>query len=346
MPSRFQLRGHSMESLRWQLFDSYGTRARIIRAERIQTGGLFGIGATTSYEVTVEVDGEPPAKADAPTRRAAARNRAGRGREALRSGLANLLADADGGDRAIASTPVVISTQKPDFDVVLERVSSSMGSKPASSALPVLPAAPVVRLVSDEPADPSAAAPAEAAAPSIRAAIQDLGVAQEPGVDTGIPVPSSRAGDLVVLVGIRDHALRTAWTMAQSFAEGAVIRTAGDHRQEGVDHLIIDGHEVKKVQALAAIEGKPLLVAFSVGERRSSNAAVLSSVRADQLWLVVDAAHKPADTQAWVKQASWFSDPLGLAVLGSTETSTPESVNDLGYPVGWVDGYQSTSPLL
>jgi len=318
-----------MESLRWQLFDSYGTRARIIRAERIHTGGVFGIGATTSYEVTVEVDGETDAKTGSPTRRAASRNRAARGRDALRSGLANLLADADDGDRAIASTPVVVSTQKPDFDLVLERVSGGMGGPPAAPAIPVGPVAP---------------------AESVIVALGAGGVGAEPAREpeelAGIPAPSSRAGDLVVLVGLRDHPLRTAWTMAQSFAGGAVIRTAGDHRQEGVDHFIIDGNEVKKVQALAAIEGKPLLVAFSIGERRSSNAAILSSVRADQLWLVVDAAHKPADTQAWVRQASWFSVPLALAVLGSTQTATPETVNELGYPVGWVDGYQSTSPLL
>lgn len=310
-----------MESLRWQLFESYGARARIIRAERIQTGGLFGIGATTSYEVTVQVDGGKSPKAGPPTRRGTARNRASRGRETLRSGLAHLLADADDGDRAIASTPTLVSTQKPDFDLVLERVSESMGTAPvagATSATAMEPA-PVV-----EPG----------------------GLAVEPGGIVGVPAPSGRAGDLVVLVGVRDHPLRTAWTMAQSLPDGAVIRTAGDHRQEGVDHLIIDGNEITKVQALAAIEGKPLLVAFSVGQRRSSNAAILSSVRADQLWLVVDATHKPADTQAWVRQASWFSVPTAVAVLGSTETATPETVNELGYPVGWVDGYPATAPLL
>ncbi|MGO4384496.1 hypothetical protein [Specibacter sp. RAF43] len=320
MPSQFQLRGHSLESLRWQLFDTYGSRARIIRAERVQTGGLFGLGAITSFEVTVEVDGRPASNDDDPAPRGLSRERGSRGRPSTRRGLANLLADADDADRVIAPRQKTVSTQKPDFDAILDRMTERIGA--------VAPGESVAGRVADLVAEPDGAG------------------AAMPGGDPDVPRPSTQPGDLIVLVGLRDQPLRTAWSMMRALESGAELRTAGDYRQEGFDHVIIDSGEVKKVQALAAVDGKPLLIAFSIGQRRSSNPSILSSVRPDQVWLVVDAAHKPADTQAWVRQASWFSVPEALAVLGSADTATPETVNELGYPVGWVDGYQATSPVL
>ncbi len=286
-----------MEGLRWQLFDTYGPRARIIRAERIQTGGLFGLGATTSFEVTVEVDG-------AGTTAIAKDARAGTVlvRPQPRRGLAGLLADADGADDAGAiggSVVVPVNGGAPDFGAILDRMAGNVGDWPA-----------------------------------------DLG----PVAD--VPRPSTLPGDLVVLVGLADQPLRTAWTMIRARKGGAELRTAGEHRSDGTGHLLIDSPEVKKVQALAAVDAKPLIIAFSIGKRGSSSPSALAAVRADQLWLVVDAAHKPEDTQAWVRQVAWHAVPDALAVHGSTYTATPETVNELGCPVGWVDGYQSTSPVL
>ncbi|MCQ9162520.1 hypothetical protein [Arthrobacter sp. STN4] len=309
MPSRFQLRGHSLEALRWQLFDTYGHRARIIRAERIQTGGLFGLGATTSFEVTVEVDGGPASNKPAHTRRRAAGPRP----DARRRGLAELLADADDADSAGPGGPVrrtQVSTEKPGFDAILGRLTERIGTS--------LELSPAGSVEGPEPA------PARPAVPRLAAA----------------------AGDLVVLVGLRDQPLRTAWSMAGALDGQAELRTSGNVRSNGVGHVLIDSAEVQKVQALAAVDGKPLLIAFSIGARGASSPQALSSLRPNQLWLVVDAAHKPEDTEAWVRQAAWHASPDALAVVGSTETATPETVNALGYPVGWVDGYPATSPEL
>ena len=319
MPSRFQLRGHSIEGLRWQLFDTYGSRARIIRAERIQTGGLFGLGATTTFEVTVEVDGRPASNTPSSSRGRPAVERASRRPAAARRGLADLLADADGADDAGPSTRALVSTEKPDFDAILGRMAERIGDGPQVGAAQLA---------------------AQGAAPGVAEAPETV-----EGV-LGVPLLSRAPGDLIVLVGLRDQPLRTAWSMASTLAGGAELRTSGDHRSNGVGHVLIDSAEVKKSQALAAVDGKPLLIAFSVGTRGSSNPSALSSVRPNQLWLVVDAAHKPEDTQAWVRQVSWHTVPDALAVLGSADTATPETVNELGYPVGWVEGYPAASPVV
>lgn len=325
-----------MESLQWQLLEKYGNRARIIRAERIQVGGLFGLGASTSFEVTVEVDGQPgtiPALSGQPGAEKVISGKvvgARTGRPVkVWKGMSALLAQADNADGP--AKDVTLSTQKPDFDVILDRMSERVTLPPANDD-----GALVTELAAK--LDPVAGLVADLAADLLREPVREADVS-EPSV----PSPSTRPGDLILLVGLRDQPLAVARTMMRELkrASGAELRTAGDHRVEDVGHVIVDSGEVKKVQALAAVAGRPLLVAFSLGERTSSSPAVLSSVRPDQLWLVADAAHKSDDTAAWVRQVSWFTTPDAVAVVGSRDTATPETINELCYPIGWVDGQQA-----
>ncbi|MEO6530367.1 MAG: hypothetical protein ABI563_10515 [Specibacter sp.] len=329
MPTQFQLRGHSLESLRWQLFEKYGAAARIVRAERIQTGGLFGIGATTSFEVMVEVDTAPVPGRAFGERGGAVRAASARRSAATRRALGDLLAQADRDDDARPSGSVRAIEAKPNFDDILDKMAGA-----------VVPDAGVPDAV--VPGAGGAGAGGAGAAIS-GAASRGGGSGQDVKV---IPRPSSVPGDLIVLVGIRDQPLNTAWSMAGNLQNGAKLLTAGDHRSHGVSHVFLDSVEVTKAQAQAAGEGKPLLIAFSFGQRGSSNLSMLASLRPQQLWLVVDAAHKPEDTQSWVRRAARYSVPDALAVLGATDTATPESVNALKLPVGWVDGRQSTTSEL
>lgn len=308
MPSQFQLRGHSLESLRWQLFEKYGTAARIIRAERIQTGGLFGIGAATSFEVVVEVD-TTPASGQALTSPGRPARAASLGRASgPRRSLSDLLADADRADDARPSGSIRTAESKPDFESILESLGEAGLAGGGPDALGF-----------------GAAAEGGNAGNRVKAP----------------PRPSTSPGDLIVLAGMRDQPLNTAWSMVSHLQDGADLLTAGDHRYNGVSHVFLDSVEVKKAQAVAANAGKPLLIAFSFGQRGASNLSMLGSVRPNQLWLVVDAAHKPEDTQSWVRRACRYCVPDALAVYGATDTATPESVNALKVPVGWVDGRQS-----
>jgi len=355
-----------MESLQWQLLEKYGNRARIIKAERIQVGGLFGLGADTSFEVTVEVDGQPaPVPALLPDAGAGkvisgkvVGAKTGRSAKAWK-GMSALLAQADSHDGP--AKDLTLSTQKPDFDAILDRMSERVTlPAPEDDAVDAQPAPtrgsgrggrgrgrggnagavsadPVAGLVADLAGPPVEETP-DLAADLLRPPAGEVAVPE-----SSVPSPSTRAGDLIVLVGLRDQPLAVARTMMRELKRGAgaELRTAGDHRVEDVPHVIVDSGEVKKAQALAAVANRPLLVAFSLGGRTSSSPSVLSSVRPDQLWLVADAAHKADDTAAWVRQIAWFTAPDAVAVVGSRDTATPETINDLGYPIGWVDGQQA-----
>lgn len=325
MSSQFQLRGHSLEGLRWQLFEEYGAAARIVRAERIQTGGLFGLGATTSFEVLVEVDAEPVLPAGQGAAGGPARPAVRRRPAPPRRSLGELLAAADRGDDA--------------------RPSAAARADGAARGVPVAVPARVAR--DQAPEEHFAAILGKmTAAEETDAVVVAVATGGAENAGAAVPRPLAGPGDLILLAGRREHPLNAAWSMAAHLQGGAEVLTAGDHRHNGVSHVFLDSVEVQKARSAAAGAGRPLLIAFSFGQRGSSNLSMLASVRAQQLWLVVDAAHKPEDTQSWVGRACRYAVPDALAVIGVTDTATPESVNMLKIPVGWVDGRQAASSEL
>ena len=52
-----------------------------------------------------------------------------------------------------------------------------------------------------------------------------------------------------------------------------------------------------------------------------------------RLVLAVDASRKHADTQAWVRQVAKVVQPSSLVSVARTVTSSPGTVQELGYPV-------------
>jgi hypothetical protein len=82
-----------------------------------------------------------------------------------------------------------------------------------------------------------------------------------------------------------------------------------------------------------------VLVAFGLGKARDALARVQSvaAISADQLWVVVDAGRKHEDTARWVRVLASQLNVTAVAVVGATETATPETVGGLGLPVGWTD---------
>lgn len=361
MPSRFRVRGATLEGLKWRLQDQYGSRARIISAERIQVGGLFGLGASTSYEVEVEVDGGPVAPHTGAGIPGVYGGGSGAGVSGAgpavpplpsRRGISALLAEADRLELAgsAGSSPTVPSG--------LGAPSGSAGAAASGSPGTALPGTALSRTALARTASPGSAAAIEALRlPRVdplstqSPVFEQVLAAMEDKLEdetTGVPRLAAGPGDLVVLAGLRDAPLNVARSMARSLgrAPGVELRTAGEHRAGGVEHVILDGGGLRQAQALAAVAGKPVVVAFSVGNPTPSNPFLLSGITPDQVWAVVDAAHKPEDTQSWVRQVAWFTDIDALAVYGAADTATPETVNELGYPVGWLDGHRATAPTL
>jgi hypothetical protein len=62
--------------------------------------------------------------------------------------------------------------------------------------------------------------------------------------------------------------------------------------------------------------------------------------------VVVDAGRKTADTAVWVAEVASVLTIDALAVVGVVATGSPETVDRLGLPIGWVDGGPATATTI
>jgi hypothetical protein len=160
-----------------------------------------------------------------------------------------------------------------------------------------------------------------------------------------IPRLVSGPGKVVLVVGLGLDPVETARSMGTALGGAVEIRTAGARRAAGMDHVVgRNGLTAARTTGTAA--GRTVVVAFGLRTDGQVQAPALSDLDADQVWLAVDAARKPADTASWVRKVGWAIEVDALAVLGSQETLTPGTVNELDIPIGWVDGEAATKTIL
>lgn len=167
------------------------------------------------------------------------------------------------------------------------------------------------------------------------------------GQDGPIPGPGgllTGPGDVIMVAGLGADALTTVRTMAAAVGSSTML-TAGSFRAQGTDH-IVSRQGLVTAQAAAVIAREPVFVAFGLGTDGSLRTNALTELKADQVWAVVDAARKHDDTETWVKKVSWSAPIQLLAVINSQDTKTPETVNDLGLTIGWIDGRKAGRPTL
>jgi hypothetical protein len=249
--------------------------------------------------------------------------------------IAALLEEADAVELSLHRPATAgVSTESPDFAELLEQLGAGLRTpaEPAAVSSPGRPAAAVV--------DPGPAAGHSAAAPPTvpPSAAAATAPGSSPGRAPGAPAPLTGVGDLVVLIGLGEDAMDTALTMSTA-AGGADVRTAGELSAYG--HLHVDGRQsATAARAHAVVTERTVLVAFGLGKARNALARVQSvaALSADQVWVVVDAGRKHEDTARWVSVLSAQLNVSAVAVVGAAETGSPESVNGLGLPVGWIDG--------
>lgn len=167
-----------------------------------------------------------------------------------------------------------------------------------------------------------------------------------PGV-VPVPRPLTGAGNLIVLLGLGDDALGPALEMSMA-AGGSDVRTAGHLSAFG--HLHVQGRQsATAARAQAVLTSQTVVVAFGLGRQRAvlSRTGDIAGLGADQVWIVVDAGRKAEDTKQWVDSLrSSLEGVDALAVIGASETSSPETVDGLGIPAGWVDGNPATASVL
>ena len=322
-PKRFLLEGASLEELKARILSEHGADARIVAAERVTVGGIRGFFAKRHFEVTVEV----------PERR----RRAAHARLDLqaRLGIAALLDDADAAEARLQADPrPTLSTDSADFAYLMDELTFQAEPDPA----PIVLTATRVRAAD---AGPTSAQPAKPAAGS---------PTPKPAPVTLVPRPLSGHGDLVVLVGFPDAALEVARSMALNGAGEVLV--AGAARCDDAERAD-DRRTALSARARGVERGQTGFVAFGLGGNLADSmglvaalADTLAPIGADQVWLVVEAGRKPSDTGRWAAALAAIAQIDAVAVVGASTTGTPGTVDELGLPIGWVDGAPATAATL
>ena len=143
MSTRLLLDGEDLRTLMLRVRDEMGPSARIVRAERVRTGGIAGFFAKEHYELTVEVP-EPPRRRLGRARSARAVDPPrGAGEVVEAVGIDALLAAADAAEDAHGaevSEPQVpdVSTAGNTFADVLASMQDLVGTPEAQESAPSL----------------------------------------------------------------------------------------------------------------------------------------------------------------------------------------------------------------
>ncbi|OMH23510.1 hypothetical protein BKD30_11255 [Tersicoccus phoenicis] len=341
MAPHLHLSGDTLEQVRETLHTRYGGAARLVSADKVRDGGLAGLLGRWHVEVVAELpdgvivdDAETVGGTAVADPAEAARETAARGAAAHaltgRSGLAALLAAADDEEDLLRAgaepKPETTDPETTDPETVDPETAD-----PASG-----------------PVGPEADTPATRGrdfAALLTRLDGDEGYIPAPGPRPGPSVPRvlDAAGDLVLVLGVGDRALGAARTMAT--ATGGQLHTAGTCADPTLPRVQTPRSAIA-ARAGAVRAGTSAVVGYGLGSpaslgTRAEVTAQLSTavgLGADQVWLVVDARHKPEDIAPWARRVGSRVPVDALAVVGVQETATPGTVNDLGLPVGWVDG--------
>lgn len=161
--------------------------------------------------------------------------------------------------------------------------------------------------------------------------------------DSPVPAPPRGAGDVIALVGLGPDAVQVAGAMAAHLGmlTASAGTAAGDNPVRGRSEAVeLRARGVRQDRATAVGVG----VGVGVGAEEVS--ALLAELGPDQTWVVVDAGRKAEDTERWVQRIRRVTTVDGLAVVGTELTATPETVNDLGVPIGWVESVPAVQPYL
>ena len=317
---QYLLKGSSLQELQDKAIADFGPQAYLVSAEKITTPRAGGLLREFHYEAVIQVRDEP---APAPVRRhrlvpvrrgprkpgepAPARPAP----DAAQTVVGQLLERAEAAELQLAgqgSEPA----KAVDFDAVLDAQSFSL--YPAAGR----------RAANPEPAAPALQPPRNAAT-----------TAKNQLVFRGHP------GDLVLLIGKDADALTASMLLddgsnliaqTEQMASGAPATPGiGQGRQV---RIVAGRRAALEARAAAVAEETCVLLAMQLAAAGSqAEQEKIRSVGADQLVLVVDTRHKAEDTAIWVGQVAEHHAVACIIALYSDQTSTPETVESLGYPV-------------
>ena len=357
MSQRLLLEGSDLAGLMSRVADEFGPGAKVIRAERVRTGGLAGFFSRERFELTIDVPEPAPARprmAGIPAQHAPADGidallAAADASDALPDGstaqpevAAELPALPPGSEAAAEPDPLTtVSTRGASFAGILEQVRALAGTPiPADIEVPPPP-----------PED------------ALRTALRGIGVPEVllggagpttlPGVLAQVPAapPLPRAaGAVLAVVGAQQDVDAVALLLSERLRLDPSSTCATGVRPVGARSGPLP--RVTTANGLAAwrarvVAGTQLgVVALAVGPEasdRAEAAEVLRSCHADQVWAVVDARTKTADATRWMAEVGGPAGIDAVAVRGLFDTTQPGTVLDLGAPVVWVDGIPAST---
>lgn len=226
MPTRLLLEGADLAELMVHVRAEFGPTARIVRAERVRTGGLAGFFARERYELTIDVPDAPAAPTTGLLRRRGVTLGGGTG-AASAGGIDALLAAADAADAgpdgfgpagsdvlaparpgSVPEAPPRVSTGEEAFASVLEQMRAMTGAVAPDHHLEV-------------------PRPADAVVPAPRAAGPDAaGRAFEPAVVPVLPAPAPAPAVERVPAGAGGGVPRDA--LAELGVPAALLAAVGD----------------------------------------------------------------------------------------------------------------------
>ncbi|MGN6742666.1 MAG: hypothetical protein ACTHJL_05130 [Amnibacterium sp.] len=363
---RFRLDKPTLTGLAEQVRRDYGPDARIVATQETTVGGLGGLFGRKVVDVTVDLpdpahlDGSH--EFDMPTRVGLAALLEDADSQDFGAAAGDPFEDLlRSGARAVREPAV--STQGHDFASVLDALRIDVEpSGEAGGGTPARPlvAAPVRRpswatapIVTPRKPKPSAApaapevltiAPARPQRPADPAVVaeQIVWATPRPRSRTGRTAPGApppqrtRAGDLLLLVGLGDDAVRVANAVRDRMQRGYVCD--GGSVEGNTRRRVDDRRGALAARAYGVRSEQPVIVAYGLGDGDVDDPRYdgLLSIDSDQAWLVVDATRRPEHTLRWTGSLRGRLQVDAVASIRAREAGG-SALPELGLPEAWTD---------
>ncbi|MGT2425916.1 hypothetical protein [Amnibacterium kyonggiense] len=149
----------------------------------------------------------------------------------------------------------------------------------------------------------------------------------------GAPPPQrTRAGDLLLLVGVGDDPMRVAKSLRDRMQKGYVCD--GGTLEGNTRRRVDDRRGAVAARAYGVRSEQPVIVAYGVrsGPMAEDELEQLLSIDSDQSWLVVDAAKDPGETLEWAGRLRGRLQVDAVASLRAQRGVQHEALAAIGLP--------------
>jgi hypothetical protein len=206
-----------------------------------------------------------------------------------------------------------------------------------------VPRAAAVRALESAPR-PAAAPPVPQGPPTpqeVAAAQQFVWATPTPRSRMGMTAPGApppqrdRPGDLLLLVGVGDDAVRVAKSLRNRMQKGYVCD--GGVIEGNTRRRVDDRRGAVAARAYGVRSDQPVIVAYGVERGTVLDAELegLLSIDSDQAWLVIDGGRDPEETLEWTGRLRGRLQVDAVASLRAPRIGRPEALEALGLPEAW-----------